>query len=159
MAEMDDPELDLLLLIERSIIERYEGDLEKHDDPQNGGCLYTPLDTDNIRELVVSLWGELVHSEVLENAINRLTEHGAEVWPRGYCEEDIEAKNIERSKCHDYDSECCDTAIRKLRRKLERCPDSARPELMQKLAKLDEWRQELDRESDELRLYFSIPHD
>jgi hypothetical protein len=96
----------LFTLIETSIVERYAGDLERQEDPR-GKCAdtYIPLDTDNIRELLTTLWGELVSAETIERAYTTLIEHGAEKWPLGWCEEDITREREERLSHLDYEIE------------------------------------------------------
>jgi hypothetical protein len=76
--------------IDATIIARYNGDLERHEDPRGKrGDFYTPLDTNNIRELLIELWGERLTANAIEDAFLRLTEDGAESWPHGWCDDDI----------------------------------------------------------------------
>src|SRR5262245_14302429 len=75
-------------LVDNSIIERYDGDLERHQCPKTAEVHYTPLDTDHIRTLLNRLWGESLTAETIEDFFERLTKDGAEEWPHGWCEED-----------------------------------------------------------------------
>jgi len=75
-------------LIDNSIIERYDGDLERSGPGHHGEIYYWPLDTDHIRTLLVELWGELLTAETIEDFFKRLTKNGAEEWPHAYCEDD-----------------------------------------------------------------------
>ncbi len=87
----------LLALIETSIVNRYDGDLEKHEDLYMGGSdTYTPLDTDAIRELLTALWGEHITAKTIETVFKNLVENGAEKWPQAWCEEDIEQERQDR---------------------------------------------------------------
>ena len=81
-------------LIDDSIVAEYNGDLNRWWDERDGGYIYTPLDSDHVRELLVKLWGEILTSEAIDDAFVRLTEDGAREWPRAYCEEDKESSLI-----------------------------------------------------------------
>ena len=52
-------------LIKSTIIERYSGKLEKRHDPRGkvGPC-YLPLDTDQVRQLLNTLWGDFVAEQI-----------------------------------------------------------------------------------------------
>ena len=77
-------------MIENSIIERYSGDLRKWEDPRmKRADTYTPLDTDAIRELLTTLWGEHVTTQTIERVFEMLVEDGAKQWPLAWCEEDL----------------------------------------------------------------------
>src|SRR5262249_28818559 len=90
-------ECELSELIAQSIIKRYSGDLEKHADKYETGLVtYTPLDTDDIRDLLTTLWGAHITAEKLEDVFETLTKDGAEHWPDAWCEEDLE---YERGQC------------------------------------------------------------
>src|SRR5262249_15442606 len=77
-------------LIDDSIIERYDGDLERLGEGKHGELHYRPLDEDHIRQLLASLWGERLTAEVIEDAFKRLMNDVEGPWPHGYCEEDEE---------------------------------------------------------------------
>jgi hypothetical protein len=76
-------------LIDQSILDRYDGDLERGWDKD--GPTYRPLDTDHVRTLLNVLWGELLAPQAI--AFERLTQLGNR-WPHGYCEEDEEERTI-----------------------------------------------------------------
>ena len=79
----------LFALIENSIIARYSGDLERHKDPRcKRADTFTPLDTDAIRELLTTLWGEHITLQALELIFETLVTDGAETWPQAWCEEE-----------------------------------------------------------------------
>jgi hypothetical protein len=77
-------------LVDQSIRDRYDGDLERWDDIRDGGYAYTPLETDRVRDLLNSLWGRLLAPQAAEDAFERLTQDGADIdaWPHGWCQED-----------------------------------------------------------------------
>jgi small-conductance mechanosensitive channel len=105
----------LLALIETSIIERYSGDLEKREDPRRK-CAerYVPLDTDDIRELLTTLWGELVSAQTIEQVYAALVEDGAEEWPQAWCEEEIAAEREQRLSYLDYEIDRVEERLAKL---------------------------------------------
>jgi hypothetical protein len=75
--------------IDATIIARYDGDLERHEDPRGKrGVCYTPLDTSNIQELLTRLWGTRLTADAIEDAFHRLTEDGADTWPLAWCDDD-----------------------------------------------------------------------
>jgi hypothetical protein len=87
---MTDPSDDLIDLIIKAVVARYDGDLTRSDeDPRDGSITYRPNDTDHIRRLLTETWGALVKRAVLDDAYDRLTEEGAEHWPQAWCEEDL----------------------------------------------------------------------
>jgi hypothetical protein len=85
-------------MIDASIIARYDSELERHDTCDRKGVFdgyfYTPVDTDCIRKLLETLWGNLLSAEAVEDAFIRLTKDGAAEWPEGYCEEDDEEDRL-----------------------------------------------------------------
>jgi hypothetical protein len=90
-----EPVSDLLMLLENAIIERYDSELQKDEDPRTGGNIYTPLDTDALHALAKGLWGNLVHPSLIEVAVESLIEDGAEHWPHGWCEEDLLQRQLD----------------------------------------------------------------
>jgi hypothetical protein len=117
-------EIALSALIEKSITERYSGDLERHEDPR-GKCAntYTALDTDHIRQLLTSLWGEHITADTLESVFETLTEGGAEKekWsPQAWCEEDDEIERQEQLSTIDCEAAAVEDQISKLTRRLKR---------------------------------------
>jgi hypothetical protein len=74
--------------VDNSIVEQYDGPLDRLGEDQHGVLCYAPLDTDHIRTLLISLWGDLLSAEAIEEAFERRMAQGE--WPRGYCEEDEE---------------------------------------------------------------------
>lgn len=84
-------------LVEKSIIARYDGNLERWEG-RDGGPVYTPLDTDHVRTLLNALWGELLTPQAIDDAFERLAE-GENEWPHGYCEDDIEEQWQSISSC------------------------------------------------------------
>jgi hypothetical protein len=101
-------------LIETSIIERYTSDLERSEDPRGKYAdTYIPLDTDHIRELLTTLWGELVSAETIERVYATLVKDGAEKWPLGWCEEEIAREREDRLSHLDYETECGEEHLEK----------------------------------------------
>jgi hypothetical protein len=107
-------EIELQILIENSIIERYEGDLERHE-TESGEITYIPLDVDNIHDLLTTGWGEYVAADTLEQIFKNLTEDGAEKWPKAYCEEDLDYEREQRASLIDYDIACAEVHLEKLK--------------------------------------------
>ncbi len=89
-------------VVTASITARYAGDLQRWWDERNGGVYYTPLDTDNIRELLTTLWGDFLTTEAIEEFATQLIVEGAENWPRTWCEEDEDEK--EERQARDLDA-------------------------------------------------------
>lgn len=78
----------LFALIENSIIARYSGDLERHEDPRMKRAeTFTPLDAGAVRELLTTLWGEHITPQALELVFETLVTDGAEAWPRARYQE------------------------------------------------------------------------
>jgi hypothetical protein len=73
-------------IIDNSIVERYDGDLEYVGEGKHGELHYKPLDEDHIRQLLVDLWGDRLTPGAIEDAFNRLMQDQGD-WPHGYCEE------------------------------------------------------------------------
>jgi hypothetical protein len=71
-------EIALLRLIEDSIIRRYDGKLERRQDPRSKRNTYKPLDTDAIRTLLTTLWGEYISAETIKTIFNTLVEDDTE---------------------------------------------------------------------------------
>ena len=68
---------------EKTIIERYSGELEKQEDPRGKQASeYVPLDVDEIRKLLNTPWGVLVAIKGLGHLSTTLVEDGAENSPR-----------------------------------------------------------------------------
>jgi hypothetical protein len=64
---------------EKTIIERYSGELEKQEDPRGKQASeYVPLDVDEIRKLLNTPWGVLVAIKGLGHVSTTLVEDGAE---------------------------------------------------------------------------------
>ena len=106
----------LCALIEHSIVERYSGELERHDDP----CIkaephYVPLDTDAVRLLLNTLWGDFVAEQILDSVFATLIEDGAEHWPHGYCTEELEREREQKLSRVDHDIECVEKVLNKLK--------------------------------------------
>jgi hypothetical protein len=111
----------LFALIENSIIARYSGDLERHEDPRGKRAdTYTPLDTDAIRELLVTLWGEHITAQALELVFETLTMEGAEEWPQAWCEEVDAAERERRLASLDHEIECVEEQIKELKDEQDR---------------------------------------
>jgi hypothetical protein len=92
-------EFKLSELIEKSITERYSGELERHEDERGKmPVMYTPLDTDDIRNVLIKLWGKYVTAETLKGVFNVLTQDGAEHWPNAWCKEDLEYEREQRGR-------------------------------------------------------------
>jgi hypothetical protein len=117
---MFDAREDLLDLIANSIIQLYDGDLEKYDDCRDGGFIYTPIDVDNIRDLLTKHWGEHIKESILDDAFERLTEEGAEHWPKAWCEEDEADAADQRLRDIDYEWNLINERKQKLVRELKR---------------------------------------
>jgi hypothetical protein len=110
----------LLDLIVTSVVQRYDGDLDKHEDPRDGGVTYTPNDTDHIRSLLMELWGALFTPKVLNDAYDQLIEEGAGAWPLAYCEEDLASTKERRLFAIDHDLELIDEREKEIREELQR---------------------------------------
>src|SRR5262249_11515855 len=68
-------------VIDNSIIERYDGDLEYVGESEHGDeAYYRPLDEDHVRRLLVDLWGDRLTAEAIEDAFNRLMQDRGD-WP------------------------------------------------------------------------------
>jgi hypothetical protein len=118
---MFDAQEDLLDLIANSIIQIYDGDLEKSScEDLSGAFIYTPLDVDHIRDLLMKHWGEHVKQSVLDDAFERLTEEGAEHWPKAWCEEDEADAADQRLRDIDYEWNLINERKQKLVRELKR---------------------------------------
>jgi len=65
---------------------------ERLGEDQDGAIQYRPPDDDHIRELLVALWGKVLTPEAIEDAFERLMDHGE--WPHDYCEEDEEDRPL-----------------------------------------------------------------
>ncbi len=77
-------------LVDATITARYTGELERQEDPRGKRAdLFTALDTSQVRELLIELWGTRLTADAIENAFLRLTEDGTETWPHGWCDDDI----------------------------------------------------------------------
>jgi len=74
-------------MIDASIVDQYDGLLERLDDPRDGGTYYRPLDTDHLANILVELWGDLLTPEAINEAFDRLMEEQDE-WPHGYCDDE-----------------------------------------------------------------------
>ena len=111
---------DLLDLIANSIIQLYDGDLERYDNCRDGGFNYTPLDVDHIRDLLTKHWGEHVKESILNDAFERLTEEGAEHWPKAWCEEDLADEADQRLRDIDYEWNLINERKQKLMQELKR---------------------------------------
>jgi hypothetical protein len=106
-------------VIHASIIERYDGDLERHEDPRGKrNDLYVPLDHDQIRELLTKLWAEHVTVGTIEDAFDNLVNYGAEDWPHAWCEEELEAEREQQLSYLDYEIECTEQQLAKLKHEL-----------------------------------------
>jgi hypothetical protein len=111
---------DLLDLIANSIIQIYDSDLERYDDYRDGGFNYIPLDVDHIRDLLTKHWGEHVKESILNDAFERLTEEGAEHWPKAWCEEDLADEADQRLRDIDYEWNLINERKQKLMQELKR---------------------------------------
>jgi hypothetical protein len=80
------------MMVDTSIVEQYDGPLDRLGEDQHGVICYAPLDTDHIRTLLISLWGDLLSAETIEETFERLMAQGE--WPRGYCEDDEEERPL-----------------------------------------------------------------
>ena len=80
-------------MIDSSIVERYDSDLERLGEDRHGKIYYRPLDTDRVITLLVGLWGDLLTPEAINEAFDRLIEDQDD-WPHGYCEEDEEERSL-----------------------------------------------------------------
>jgi hypothetical protein len=78
----------LMDLVTASIVKRYNGPLERQGMGCQGDIFYTPVDLDQIRELLATLWGEFLKGDTLENALLIIDEEGCTDWSHGYEEED-----------------------------------------------------------------------
>jgi hypothetical protein len=121
MEKVDDAhdEDKLLALIENSIIARYSGELEKHE-ADDGAVTFTPLDTDDIRDLLTTLWGGHITPQALELVFETLVTDGAEAWPQAYCEEVDDAERERRLASLDHEIEYAEEHVKKLKDERDR---------------------------------------
>jgi hypothetical protein len=120
---MENPMLDeikMLTMMRDSVINRYAGDLRKWDNFREGGCLYTPLDTDNIRDLLVTSWGKLVHPQMIEQAFRTLIKDGTEHWPKASCQEDLDEEARRELDSLGHEIEQTEQYLRNLKRRARR---------------------------------------
>jgi len=113
-------ETKILTMIRNSAINRYAGELRKWEDFPEGGYLYTPMDEDQIRDLLAMLWGPLAHPRMIEQAFQTLITDGAQHWPKGWCQEDQEAEDRAKLFVLDHQIECAERYLRNLKRKARR---------------------------------------
>jgi len=64
------------VMVDNSIVEQYDGPLDRLGEDQHGAIYYAPLDTDHIRTLLISLWGDLLSAAAIEEAFERLMAQG-----------------------------------------------------------------------------------
>ena len=104
IRSVDDWRWQLEELVDASVVERYDGDLERDEELDRKGVwdgwVYTPCDVDHIRELLTTIWDGVLTSEEIESAFERLTKDGRprEGWPHPdcWCEEELEEEERER---------------------------------------------------------------
>jgi hypothetical protein len=89
-------------LIDNSVIERYDSELERLGEGRHGEIGYRPIDTDCVLELLIKLWGNPLTPEAINDAFDRLMQH--EEWPHGWCEEEEEEEEEEDEKEHPLSS-------------------------------------------------------
>jgi hypothetical protein len=78
-------------LVLKSITSRYQGELECQEWGHKGEVTYIPLDTGDIHDIAVELWGEYLTRDMLDTLEQELCEDGAdrEEWnSKAYCEEE-----------------------------------------------------------------------
>jgi hypothetical protein len=81
-TNLSSPELSKLSdLITDSVIQRYDGDLQRHEHPATAEIIYLPCDVNRIHDLLTSLWGSLVNAMLLDTVFDQLNEDGAKNWP------------------------------------------------------------------------------
>jgi hypothetical protein len=78
------------VIIRESIVARYDGSLERDTDANDGGFVYTPLDEDLIRSLLVTLWEDLLSPQEIDTAYDHIITYGADKWPKAWCQEDVD---------------------------------------------------------------------
>ena len=86
------PQWALEEIVDAAVTGQYDGPLERLGEDKDGATHYRPEDIDRVRELLVSLWGEVLTPEAVEGAFGRLMDGGE--WPHGYCEEDEEERPL-----------------------------------------------------------------
>lgn len=77
---------DLINMVCKSVIARYDGDLEYWEGMYGSGDVgdgYIPLDKGYVRELIDGLWDDHVAVAIRDEAFERLTKYGVEHWPHG----------------------------------------------------------------------------
>ena len=89
-----DLQLVFAALIDELIVARYNSELERRPDYQEGGENYVPLDHDRIYELLVELWGSHITPTAIAEALERLAKDGAAEWPHGWCDEDEKEERV-----------------------------------------------------------------
>ena len=92
-------EIEFEMLIEKSITARCESELERRDDPRDGGVVFVPLDETHLHDLLVELWGERLTADKIADIQYRLMRDGTKSitdWPLAWCEE-IEDEKAEEA--------------------------------------------------------------
>jgi hypothetical protein len=77
----EDCQLERLVL--RSITSRYQGELERCECSVTAEVTYTPVDTGDVHDLMITLWGEYLTRDRLELMEAVLCEGGADRGPAG----------------------------------------------------------------------------
>jgi hypothetical protein len=97
--------------IKAAVIARYDGEVARHDSMNQDGDVtwYTPLDGDDVRNLLWGLWGDWLTEETLERLAKALIEDGAEKWPLAHCEKDEEEAERERLDLLDHEERARET--------------------------------------------------
>jgi hypothetical protein len=80
-------------MIDDSIVERYDGNLDRLGEGRHGEICYRPLDPDYVGRVLVELWGDRLTPEAINAAFDRLMEEHDE-WPHGYCEDDEDERPL-----------------------------------------------------------------
>jgi hypothetical protein len=108
----------LRALIVDSIAQQYSSDVKRHEDPRmKRADWFTPLDTDEVRRLLDTLWGGLVSAQVIKSAFEWLTAFGAREWPKAWCDELLdEDEHWKKLEIIDHEIECAEAHIANLKR-------------------------------------------
>jgi hypothetical protein len=97
-------------LIDAAVVARYDSELEREEDPrEKTGPYYRPIDEDRLQEIFTELFNKLLSQKSITESFERLTETGAEKWPLGWCQEDIDEEENERIIQEDLDREYMET--------------------------------------------------
>ena len=98
---------DLINMVCKSVTARYDSELQRRNWGNGDGdqITYFPLDEDCFRKITSALWADYTAIEVRDAAIFRLMQEGAEHWPHGWCQEDLDEEEDTLASLRDQEEE------------------------------------------------------